>query len=242
MNVQLGVGKNNLFSRGVVTVMNEKHLSQLWQWPSVLSLLFLISSVISIQGGAEFLGKLFGELTVSAPDNKPAIGYFGAIIGGALFFMSTCALSLHAKRHGSCWHERIPIVFLDGLKTSSWEGKVFQLTMLFALAILPACGIVKCIEVAEQGDICQENTTYVHEGSKTTLLWPPVADKKAKGRQMRLRSGNANGSACLVGVEISPRIGTPLLVYGLPSLGGCLGLYAFALIFRKRSASQNPVI
>jgi hypothetical protein len=105
--------------------MNKAHLTQLWQWLSIACVLFLVTSVISLQGGSEFLGRLFGD-KLSAGDNKPAIGYFGAIIGGGLFLLASSVLLLHARRHGDQWHSRIPVVWLEGLNTSAWEAKCFQ--------------------------------------------------------------------------------------------------------------------
>jgi len=99
--------------------MNEKHLTQIWQWLSVICVLFLVTSIISIQGGSDFLGRLFGDKGGSVADNKPAIGYFGAIIGGGILFVASSALVLYARRYGDRWHSRIPVVWLEGLKTGT---------------------------------------------------------------------------------------------------------------------------
>lgn len=65
-------------------------VTQIWQWLSVACVLFVITSVISLQGGSEFFGRLFGDKGgglankgADIGDSKVAIGYFGAIIGGA---------------------------------------------------------------------------------------------------------------------------------------------------------------
>ncbi|TIS03501.1 MAG: hypothetical protein E5X13_05645, partial [Mesorhizobium sp.] len=120
--------------------MNKTHFTQLWQWLSVASVLFLATSIISLQGGSEFLGRLFGEKEGSAADNNPAIGYFGAIVGSGLFLVASIALLIHARRYGNQWHSRIPVIWLEGLDTAAWEAKVFQICILliFVACHLPA--------------------------------------------------------------------------------------------------------
>jgi hypothetical protein len=90
--------------------MNKARLTQLWHWLSVACVLFLVTSIISLQGGSEFLGRLFAD-KASVGDNKPGIGYFGAIIGGGLFLMSSSVLLLHADATA-----------ISGTPTSQWSG------------------------------------------------------------------------------------------------------------------------
>ena len=211
--------------------MNQKHLTQIWQWMSVACVLFLLTSIIAIQGGSEFVGKLFGDKGGALSDNKPAIGYFGAIVGGGLFLIASFVLLLHACRHGDRWHNRVPVVWLEGLDTGIWDGKVFQIIVLILFLGIPAAGIILCIEEAEIGDICELGTTNFYKGSETTLLSPPRAEK---GHQMRLRREGAGNEECKFGIEILPKFGTPFLVYGLPLLSFCMALLAFGMIFTGR--------
>jgi hypothetical protein len=164
--------------------MNQKHLTQVWQWMSVACVIFLLTSIVSIQGGSDFVGKLLGDKGGTLPDNKPAIGYFGAIVGSGLFLIASFALFLHAFRHGDRWHSRVPVVWLEGLDTSVWDGKLFQIIVLVLFLGLPAAGIIRCIGEAESGDICELDTNHFYKGSETTLLSPPRA---LEGHQMRLR-------------------------------------------------------
>jgi hypothetical protein len=218
--------------------MNQKHLTQIWQWASVVCLLFLAASVISIQGGSEFVGRLFGDKGATIPDNKPAIGYFAAIIGAGLFLVASLALRLHASRHGTCWHERVPVLWLEGLNTFAWEAKLFQAAVLFLFLALPAAGIVKSIVEAERGDICELDTEHFYKGSETTLLWPPAS---LEGHQMRLRRAGADSEPCKSGIEIFPRSWTPLLIYGLPIVSGMMALAALVTIFWIRAANAVPL-
>jgi hypothetical protein len=210
--------------------MNKEHLTQLWQWLSVACVLFLVTSIISIQGGSEFLGRLFGEKATVA-DNKPAIGYFGAIIGGGLFLLSSGALLLYARRYGDRWHTRIPVVWLEGLDTSKCEAKIFQVCILLLFVTVPVVGIVACMVVAESGDICEQDTKNFYRGSETTLLWPPVAKE---GKQIRLRREGAGEEACSSGIELFPRSLTPLAFYGLPFAAGITAALALFSVFFRR--------
>jgi hypothetical protein len=216
--------------------MNQKHLTQIWQWMSVAAVLFLLTSIVSIQGGSDFVGRLLGDKGGTLPDNKPAIGYFGSIIGSGLFLIASLSLFLHARRHGAHWHDRIPVVWLEGLNTLTWDGKLFQAVVLLLFLGLPAAGIVRCIGEAESGDICELDTGHFYKGSETTLFWPPRA---LEGHQMRLRREGAGDEPCKSGIEIFPTFGTPLLVYGLPALSGCMALAALAAILFGRSLKSK---
>jgi hypothetical protein len=218
--------------------MNEKHLTQVWQWMSVICVLFLVTSIVSIQGGSEFVGKLLGDKASSLPDNRPAIGYFGAIIGGGLFLIASLVLYLHAYRHGDRWHDRVPVVWLEGLNTNIWDGKAFQIIILILFLGLPVAGIILCIEEAETGDICELDTSHFYKGSETTLLWPP---KAIDGHQMRLRRDGAGSEPCKSGIQIFPRFGTPLLIYGLPALSFCLAFAALGMILFGSSNKPKPM-
>lgn len=216
--------------------MNQKHLTQIWQWMSVTCILFLLTSLISIQGGSEFIGKLVGDKGGTLSDNKPAIGYFGVIVGSGLFLTASFALSLYARRHGNHWHDRVPVIWLEGLNTSAWHGKLFQLIVLILLLGLPAAGIFLCIAEAEKGDICELDTTHFYKGSETTLLSPP---RSVEGHQMRLRRDGAGNAPCTSGIEIFPSFGTPFLIYGLPVLSGCMAIAALVTVVLRKS--QNSI-
>ncbi|MCJ2050041.1 hypothetical protein [Methylobacterium sp. J-070] len=216
--------------------MSKEHLTRIWQWASITGILFVLASVVSIQGGSSFLGKLVGDAASDAAANRPAIGFFAAVVGAGLLFVASFALVLHALRHGDRWHERVPVVWLEGLRTGTWDGSLYQAIVLLLFLALPAMGIGRSIEVAETGDICELNTAHFYKGSETTLLAPP---QSASGNQMRLRREGAGQSPCTDGIELLPRFGTPALVYGLPLLGGGMALFALWAIFVRRSASTR---
>jgi len=224
-------------SADVGGTVNQKHLMQIWQWMSVACVLFLLTSISSIQGGSDFVGKLFGDKRGTLPDNKPAIGYFGAVVGGGLFLIASLVLLLHAYRYGDRWHNRVPAVWLEGLDTGIWDGKMFQIIVLMLFLGIPTAGIILCIEEAEIGDICELGTTNFYKGTETTLLLPPRAEK---GHQMRLRREGAGNEECTSGIEILPKFGTPFLVYGLPLLSFCMALVALGMILAGGTRNFGP--
>jgi hypothetical protein len=216
--------------------MNKAHLTQLWHWLSIVCVLFLVTSIISLQGGSEFLGRLFGDKGGATVDNKPAIGYFGTVVGAGLFLLALSVLLLHARRYGNQWHSRIPVVWLEGLNTSAWEAKVFQTCILVIFVAMPFAGIIRCMSEAEIGDICEQDTKNFYKGSETTLLWPPAAKE---GKQMRLRKGGAGPEPCSSGVELFPRSLTPLAIYGLPLAASGMVSFALASIFLRRKSEDS---
>jgi hypothetical protein len=164
--------------------------------------LFVAASIVSLQGGTEFVGRLISEKAGAPVTNPAGIGYFGAIVGGGLLLIASIPFLLHVHRHGDRWHSRIPVIWLEGLDTAVWEGKVFQLCVLLLLVCAPAIGIVHCMQVAELGDICEQDTGNVYKGEDTNLFAAPVAKQ---GNQMRLRKVGSGNAACTEGVALAGR-------------------------------------
>jgi hypothetical protein len=206
--------------------MNQGHLSKVWGWLAVASVLFLATTVISLQGGTEFLGRLFGEKPDTPLKNAPGIAYFAVIVGGGLFFLASLPFALHVLRSAGNWAARTPAIWLEGLDTDKWEAKVFQACVLLILVIAPAVGIVKCYLEAETGDICEQDSSNLYRGDQTTLFWAPVPQGN---NQMRLRKEDSGDEPCKSGVELFPRSWTPLF-FGIVPLFGLI-ITAFGLVF-----------
>jgi hypothetical protein len=215
--------------------LNKDHLTKLWLWLVIAAVLFLATSVISLQGGTEFVGRLFGEKGGTPVANPPGVGYFGVLVGGGLFFLASIPFLLFVGRHGTAWHSRIPVVWLEGLDTSAWEGKLFQICVVLVLVVAPIVGLVSCFRVAESGDICEQDRKNFYVGNETNLFWAPVSKD---GQQMRLRESGSAQADCTSGVEIFPRSWTPLFFYIIPLAGLVLTGCALALLFAPSKA--NP--
>lgn len=196
--------------------LSKEHLTKLWSWLALACVLFVAASIVSLQGGTEFVSRLRGEKTAVPVTNPAGIGYFGAIVGGGLLLIASVPFLLYVRRHGEQWHSRIPVVWLEGLETAAWEGKAFQICVLLLLVCAPAIGIIRCMQVAELGDICEQDTTNVYKGEETNLFAAPWAKQ---GNQIRLRKAGSGNASCTEGVELFPRTWTPIFFYVVPSLG-----------------------
>src|SRR6267142_2325616 len=104
--------------------MNQKHLTQVWQWMSIACVLFLLTSIISIQGPISW-ASCSGTKVPRCPTISPRSVTSAPSWGGGLFLIASFVLLLHAYRHGNRWHNRVPVVWLEGLDTSIWDGKMF---------------------------------------------------------------------------------------------------------------------
>jgi hypothetical protein len=216
--------------------LNEGHLTKLWSWFSIAAVLFLVTTVVTLQGGTEFVGRLFGEKAGPPVENPAGVAYFGVIVGGSLFFLASVPFLLHARRHGKAWHSKIPVVWLGELNTSAWEGKLFQFCVFLVLVVAPVVGIVSCLRIAERGDICEQDRKNFYAGADTNLFWAPVA---RDDQQMRLRKAGSGDAECKSGVEIFPRTWTPLFFYVVPLAGLALTLWGTLLVLFSRAEKKD---
>jgi hypothetical protein len=131
------------------------------------------------------------------------------------------------------------VVWLEGLNTNAWEAKVFQAVILVIFVAAPAAGIIKCMTVAESGDICEQDTNNFYKGPETSLLWAPVAKE---GKQMRLRRAEADSEPCTSGIELFPRSLTPLGFYGFPVAAGCMAAMAIVFVFLRRKPDESATL
>jgi hypothetical protein len=221
-----------------VDYVNKEHLAKVWSWLAVVSVLFVATSIVSLQGGTEFVGRLLGDKGGTPVTNPAGIGYFGAIVGGGVFLLASVPFLVHVRRHGERWHARVPVVWLEGLDTAAWEGKAFQICVLLLLVCAPAVGILRCMQVAELGDICEQDTPNIYSGKETNLFAAPSAKQ---GNQMRLRRAGSGNAPCTAGVELFPRSWTPIFFYVIPSTGlGIMALAVILLVVPRNSRTSDP--
>lgn len=209
--------------------MTQAHLNRLWTTLALAAFVYILGSVIVIQGGVDILGAKL--LVTAEKDGKPVIGYFAAIVGGVLLSLALAIAILHARRHGQFWHDRLPVVGLDGLETSSREGKVYQAFFLVVLVLLPLCGIGRSLEVANRGSLCEQalagEKPHWHKGNEFKLFLLP-----AHANQLRLmKEGESEGNCGGHGVEIG--WWTPLLLAGAPGLAAALAALLLLTLWRR---------
>jgi hypothetical protein len=115
--------------------MTAAHLTQLWKWVSLACFGYVASSVLTLQGAADILGT---KLIAREDHGLAVFGYFAVIVGGALMCLGLAIAITYARRHGTAWHDRIPVIMLDGLQTGSVEGKLFQAAVVFYACLFSA--------------------------------------------------------------------------------------------------------
>lgn len=199
--------------------MTKAHLVKLWTWISVACFAYVVGSVISIQGGIDVFGaKLFVDKN---KDGIEVLAYVAVFVGSALLCAALAIMLLFAKRHGRAWHERIPVVLLDGLNTASLEGRLFQLAVVFVLVTMPLYGIGRSMIVANRGVVCEQtekNEAAIHyQGGDWRLINLPAASNQLRLMRSETPPGTCGGS----GVEIGWY--TPIVFAVLP--GTCLLMF-----------------
>lgn len=211
--------------------MTRDHLTTLWKWFSLGCFAYVVGSVITIQGGVDIFGA---KLLASAEkDGLPVIGYFAVAVGSFLMNLELLVAIVFAWRHGRAWHERIPVLMLDGLKTGSIEGRAFQFTVVFVLVLVPIYGIGRSMVLANEGVICEQTLPGAaakhYPGGQWRLIKLPPAEN-----QLRLMASDTAPGVCSGGgVEISWY--TPL-VFGLLPLVLVIQFATWIFLLLRRPA------
>ncbi|KSV76036.1 hypothetical protein N185_16440 [Sinorhizobium sp. GW3] len=214
--------------------MNKKHLAMLWKWLCLGCFVYVVGSVITIQGGIDIFGSKF--LADAEKDGVAVVGYFAVIVGSCLMFGALIVAILYAMRHGRAWHSRIPVVMLDGLRTASVEGRLYQIIVVLILVILPLVGIGRSMVVANQGAICEQTDPGeppVHyAGGQWRLIFLPSAENQLRLMSKDTEPGDCGGS----GVEIAWY--TPLGFGLMPGLVVILLLIWLYLLLRPAPKNE----
>jgi hypothetical protein len=116
--------------------MTQVQLSKVWFVVSAALLYYVLNSWIVAQGGNEVFGA---KLVLS--QRVPA-AMIAILVCSVLAIASSAIGLLYAQRGGTQWHERIPIVGFEEIKTASSEGRVYQATMLALLSGLPFIAMI----------------------------------------------------------------------------------------------------
>jgi hypothetical protein len=67
----------------------------------------------------------------------------GILLCSFLLLLLSIVGIIYARRKGTMWHERMPIVGFESINTGSLEGKLYQFAALFGFSMIPALGLVK---------------------------------------------------------------------------------------------------
>ena len=215
--------------------MTREHLTKLWIALSLAAFVSIVGSVIVLQGGVDIFGA---RLPVNAEkDGKAAVGYFVGIIGGTLLSLAFAVAILHARRHGSSWHDRLPVVWLEGLNTRSGEGQAFQAMVLIVLVVIPLIGLGRSIDVANDGWLCEQGEADApprwYKGGEWRLTnLPPYRN------QLRLMGDSDAGDCKKQGVELGWF--TPIVFVFPPAIAFLLAIKLVAVLIWSRVAMPRP--
>lgn len=212
--------------------MTKEHLTTLWVWISVAAFVYVVGSVITIQGGVDIFGAKF--LADREKDGVAVIAYFSAVIGAFLLLWALIVAILYALRHGRAWHSRIPVVMLKGLRTASIEGRIFQFITVLILVITPIFGIGRSMVVANQGAICEQTAAYAPPIYYAGGEWKLIALPTAQNQLRLMRSDTVPGICGDSGVEIGWY--TPLGFGVLPVAVAVLFIAWLVILLRPRPA------
>ena len=132
--------------------MTRDHYGKIWKFVGAILLYYALNTWIVTQGGNE----VFGAKLVSA-DRAPA-SVIGIFICSILLVLVCLLGRSYARAAGEAWHDRIPVLALDGLDTGSREGKWYQRAVLFCFTILPAAAILHFWDLVRDAEVVSTNT------------------------------------------------------------------------------------
>lgn len=133
--------------------MTKRHLEKLFQTFGLVTLAIALNVLIVGQGGKALLD------TPLLGDGHASQAFFGIVLVSSLLVLMSLVGALHAVRHGTAWHDRLPVVWLEDLDTRRWDGKLFQLVMIALLVVGPAVALFKFQDTVETGHLCVLGST-----------------------------------------------------------------------------------
>jgi hypothetical protein len=128
--------------------MSFSHLAKLFGAFGVILLVICVNTWLASQGGKAILSiPLISE-------ERPAMCFFGLIMGSALLFLTSAVGSLFARRMPGKWPAKIPPVWLRGLNPAATETKVFQAGILIVLLGVPVACLLHLFDVVWTSKLC----------------------------------------------------------------------------------------
>ncbi len=106
---------------------------------------------------------------------------------------------LHARRYGASWHDQIPTVWLEGVNTASWEGKVYQAIIFTIFVLVPLTAMLHLVDVLRDAQLCIQDTKTQLVVTKALLQGMPDAG----GKQIRVM-WTVPDSGCTGGIQVYP--------------------------------------
>ena len=174
--------------------MNRVHLAKLFGGCGIVLVAVSLNTLLASQGGSALL-----KLPLIHDERAP-MSLFALMIGSVLLILTSAAGCIYAGRSPGRWHERIPVVWLEGLDTKKVEGQLYQLAIVAIYLVLPVVCVLHFIDVVWHSKLCVLGSTA-----------PPimVSDSWFDGipgaaNQIRLVEDLLPNGACGKGIEVYP--------------------------------------
>src|SRR5208282_5924868 len=130
------------------TAMKRSHLAKLFSTFGIVLIVISLNTFIASQGEH----AIFDIPLIS--DERPAMSFFGLLMGSVLLFLMSIAGFLYARRTTGKWPARIPAVWLQGLNPNAIESKVFQAAILFLIVAVPLACFIHFINIVWISKLC----------------------------------------------------------------------------------------
>ena len=128
--------------------MNRSHLAKLFGAFGIILLVISLNTWLASQGGKAIL---------SIPlisDERPAMCFFGLIMGSVLLFLTSAVGFLHARRTTGPWPGKIPAVWLEDLDPHAYETKLFRLMIVVIFVAVPIACLAHLLDVVWNSKLC----------------------------------------------------------------------------------------
>lgn len=164
--------------------MTEAHLARLWIVVGLFLVFYSLNTWIVSQGGK----ALFG---VELLDDQPVTSALVAIPICAVLLVLQCRIGMaYADRSGMRrqWHARTPVVGLDGLKTGSREGKLYQAFFLILFVIVPVAALGYFVDQVLGGTV-YDRVAKTEHSPLAAVDWATIASASYWDDRFRLGEG-----------------------------------------------------
>jgi len=128
--------------------MSKEHLEKLFSALGLVLLFCTLNSWLASQGVHPILGLPL--LT----EERPPMAFFGLAMASILTILLCTVGWLHARRHGTNWSGRVPVVWLDGLDTGQPDAKIYQAVVLVLFLLVPTAASVHFAQIIFSSKLC----------------------------------------------------------------------------------------
>lgn len=167
--------------------MTAAHYSRLWLAVGLVLVFYSLNSWIAGQGGKPIFN-------IELVDDRPVASALIALPICAVLLTLLCRIGVRfakASPRARVWHQRMPLVGLEGVRTGSPEGRLYQGFFLLVFVGLPTAALVYFADRVRKAKVfdtengCAEMAPLDPVPLGTMLSWPYWDDRYRLGRDMQ---------------------------------------------------------